>query len=69
MEYEKCDLYPRCQFAECMCYEKEALKGMGNRRIKKKDKNSGRPISGFEMVDGVLKPVYKDNEDLKNGID
>lgn len=69
MEYEKCDLYPRCQFSECSCYEIEALKSRKKNVVKRTKKNPGKIITGFKVVDGVLKPVYKDNEDLKNGID
>jgi|LakMenEpi03Aug12_release.lakeMendotaPanAssembly.Ray.scaffolds.fasta_scaffold1151253_2 hypothetical protein len=58
MEYNKCELYPRCQFSECVCYDKEALKSMGKGRKRKKVSNEGKKIKGFEMVDGVLKPVY-----------
>jgi hypothetical protein len=65
MEYEKCELYPRCQFAECSCYDMASLKQMGKGRKKKTSKNKGKAISKFEIVDGVLKPVYKED---KNGI-
>jgi len=59
MEYEKCENYPRCAYAECECNLRSIFKAHLDKDKPKNNCDLGKEIIKFEIVNGEVKPVYK----------